>query len=115
MQADLTEENNQVIQNSYDALVQTPHTDALAASIQKGDPQEQDHPDLADYYFIISTGLAMIAAGPFAIVLGMAPFLATFIVGDMYWLYSFVLCRGASLHLGTWSLKSWREHNFARG
>ena len=36
----------------------------------------------------------------------MAPFLATLILGDMYWLCSFVLCRGASLHLGTWSLKS---------
>lgn len=114
MQADLTEENNQVIQNSYDALVQTPHGRPCREYAERRSTGARS-PDLADYYFIISTGLAMIAAGPFAIVLGMAPFLATFIVGDMYWLCSFVLCRGASLHLGTWSLKSWREHNFARG
>jgi putative Mn2+ efflux pump MntP len=69
MQANLTEENNQVIQNSYDALGRR-HTDALATSMQKGDPQEQDRRILRTIIFIMSTGLAMTAAGPFAIVLG---------------------------------------------
>ena len=101
MKANPTEENNQVIQN---------HTDALAASMQKGDPQERDRRVLRTIIFIMSTGLVVTAAGPVRDFSGMAPFLATPIVGDMDWLYSFVLCRGASLHLGTWSLKSWRAY-----
>ena len=38
--------------------------------MQKGDPQEQDRRVLRTIIFIMSTGLAMIAAGPFAIFLG---------------------------------------------
>ena len=69
MKANQTEENNQDIQNSYDALGRR-HTDALAASMQKGDPQERDRRVFRTIIFIMSTGLAMIAVGPFAIVLG---------------------------------------------
>jgi putative Mn2+ efflux pump MntP len=69
VKATSTEENNQVIQNSYDAPGRR-DTDALSASMQKGDPQEQDRRVLRTIIFIMSTGLVMTAAGPFAIFLG---------------------------------------------
>ena len=69
MTANSTEENNQVIQNSYDAPGRR-DTDALSASMQKGDPREQDRRVLRTIIFIMSTGLVMTAAGPFAIFLG---------------------------------------------
>ena len=68
MKATSTEENNQVIQNSYDAPGRR-DTDALSASMQKGDPQEQDRRVLRTIIFIMSTGLAMIIAATFATVL----------------------------------------------
>ena len=109
MKATSTEENNQVIQNSYDAPG-TRDTDALPASMQKGDPQEQDRRVLRTIIFHHVHGFGNDCCRPVRDFSGMAPFLATPIVGDMDWLYSFVLCRGASLHLGTWSLKSWRAY-----
>ena len=69
MKATSIEENNQVIQNSYDAPGRR-DTDALSASMQKGDPQERDRRVLRTIIFIMSIGLAMTAAGLFAIVLG---------------------------------------------
>jgi fatty acid desaturase len=86
MTANSTEEN-EVIQNSYDAPGRR-DTDALAASMQKGDPQERDRRVLRTIIFILSTGLAMIAAGPFAIVLGWPHF----------WLHlSLAICIGFAL------------------
>jgi fatty acid desaturase len=73
MEANPTEENNQVIQNSYDAPGRR-DTDALSASMHKGDPQERDRRILRTIIFIMSAGLAMIAAGPFAIVMGWPDF-----------------------------------------
>jgi fatty acid desaturase len=87
MTANSTEETNQVIQNSFDALGRR-QTDALAASMQKGDPQEPDRRVLRTIIFMLSTGLAMIAAGPFAIVLGWPHF----------WLHlSLAICIGFAL------------------
>jgi len=68
MKATSTVENNQVIQNSYDAPGRR-DTDGLSASMQKGDPQERDRRVLRTIIFIMSMGLAMTAAGSFAIVL----------------------------------------------
>ena len=56
-----SEENNQVIQHRYDALGRG-DTDALFASMHKGDPQERDRRVLRNMIFIASTGLAMIIA-----------------------------------------------------
>ena len=52
------EEHKQVIQHPYDALGRR-NTDALFASIHKGDPQERDRRVLRDMTFIASIGLAM--------------------------------------------------------
>jgi hypothetical protein len=68
-----SEENNQVIQHRYDALGRD-DTDALFASIHKGDPQEQDRRVLRSVIFITSTGLAMIVAAIFATVLELPDF-----------------------------------------
>src|SRR6476660_6322769 len=62
------EENNQVIRHRYNALGRG-DTDALVASMHKGDPPERDHQVLRSILFITSTGLAMIVAGTFATVL----------------------------------------------
>ena len=61
-------ENNQVIRHRYNALGRG-DTDALAASMHKGDPQERDRQVLRSILFITSTGLAMIVAATFATVL----------------------------------------------
>jgi hypothetical protein len=79
MKATSTEENNQVIQNSYDAPGRR-DTDALSASMQKGDPQEQDRRVLRTIIFIMSTGLVMTAAGPFALAIWIG-FALLFFVG----------------------------------
>jgi hypothetical protein len=62
------EENNQVIRHRYNALDRG-DTDALVASMHKGDPQERDRQVLRSILFITSTGLAMIVAATFATVL----------------------------------------------
>ena len=62
-----SEENNQVIQNPYDALRRR-DTDALSASMHKGDPQERDRRVLRSMIFITSTGMAMIITATFATV-----------------------------------------------
>jgi len=63
-----SEENNQVIRHRYNALDRG-DTDALVASMHKGDPQERDRQVLRSILFITSTGLAMIVAATFATVL----------------------------------------------
>ena len=68
-----SEENNQVIQHRYDALGRG-DTDALFASMHKGDPQERDRRVLRDMIFIVATGLAMIFAAIFATVLELPDF-----------------------------------------
>ena len=68
-----SEENNQVIQHRYDALGRG-DTDALFASMHKGDPQERDRRVLRNMIFIASTGLAMILAAIFATVLELPDF-----------------------------------------
>ena len=62
-----SEENNQVIQNPYDALRRR-DTDALSASMHKGDPQERDRRVLRSMIFITSTGMAMIITATCATV-----------------------------------------------
>ena len=93
MKANPTEEKNQVIQNSYDAPG-TRDTDALSASMHKGDPQERDRRVLRTIIFIMSTGLAMIAAGPFAIVLGWPHFWLHLSLAICIGFLLFVLCGG---------------------
>ena len=73
MKATSTVENNQVIQNSYDAPGRR-DTDGLSASMQKGDPQERDRRVLQNMIFMASTGLAMILAAIFATVLELPDF-----------------------------------------
>ena len=68
-----SEENNQVIQHRYDALGRG-DTDALFASMHKGDPQERDRRVLQNMIFVASTGLAMILAAIFATVLELPDF-----------------------------------------
>jgi hypothetical protein len=68
-----SEENNQVIQHRYDALGRG-DTDALFASMHKGDPQERDRRDLRNMIFMASMGLAMILAAIFATVLELPDF-----------------------------------------
>lgn len=68
-----SEENNQVIQHRYDALGRG-DTDALFASMHKGDPQERDRRVLQNMIFMASTGLAMILAAIFATVLELPDF-----------------------------------------
>jgi hypothetical protein len=68
-----SEENNQVIQHRYDALGRG-DTDALFASMHKGDPQQRDRRVLRNIIFITSTGLAMILAAIFATVLELPDF-----------------------------------------
>ena len=63
-----SEENNQVIRHRYNALGRG-DTDALVATMHKGDPQERDRQVLRSILFITSTGLAMIVAATFATVL----------------------------------------------
>jgi hypothetical protein len=53
-----SEENKQVIQQRYNALVRG-DTDTLFASTHKGDPQERDRRVLRNMTFIASMGLAM--------------------------------------------------------
>jgi hypothetical protein len=62
------EENNQVIRHRYNAL-RRGDTEALFASMHKGDPQERDRQVLRSILFITFTGLAMIVAATFATVL----------------------------------------------
>ena len=61
-------ENNQVTRHRYNALGRG-DTDALVASMHKGDPPERDRQVLRSILFITSTGLAMIVAATFATVL----------------------------------------------
>ena len=68
-----SEENNQVIQHRYDALGRG-DTDALFASMHKGDPQERDCRVLRIMTFIASMGLAMILAAIFTTVLELPDF-----------------------------------------
>jgi hypothetical protein len=68
-----SEENNQVIQHRYDALGRG-DTDALFASMHKGDPQERDCRVLRNMTFIASMGLAMILAAIFTTVLELPDF-----------------------------------------
>ena len=68
-----SEENNQVIQHRYDALGRG-DTDALFASMHKGDPQERDCRVLRNMIFIASMGLAMILAAIFTTVLELTYF-----------------------------------------
>jgi hypothetical protein len=68
-----SEENNQVIQHRYYALGRG-DTDALFASMHKGDPQERDRRVLQNMIFMASTGLAMILAAIFATVLELPDF-----------------------------------------
>ena len=68
-----SEENNQIIQHRSDALDRG-DTDALFASMHKGDPQERDRRVLRNMIFIASTGLAMILAAIFATVLELPDF-----------------------------------------
>ena len=68
-----SEENNKVIQHRYDALGRG-DTDALFASMHKGDPQDQDRRVLQSIIFITATGLAMIVAAIFATVLELPDF-----------------------------------------
>ena len=63
-----SEENKQVIQQRYNALVRG-DTDTLFASTHKGDPQERDRRVLRNMTFIASMGLAMILAAFFTTVL----------------------------------------------
>ena len=66
-------ENNQVIRHRYNAL-RRGDTDALFASMHKGDPQERDRQVLRSILFITFTGLAMIVAATFATVLELPDF-----------------------------------------
>src|ERR1700737_5405745 len=68
-----SEENKQVIQHRYDALGRG-DTDALFASMHKGDPQERDCRVLRNMIFIASMGLAMILAAIFMTVLELPHF-----------------------------------------
>src|ERR1700676_894137 len=68
-----SEENNQVIQHRYDALGRG-DTDAVFASMHKGDPQERDCWVLRNMIFIASMGLAMILAAIFMTVLELPHF-----------------------------------------
>jgi hypothetical protein len=68
-----SEENNQVIQHRHDALGRG-DTDALFASMHKGDPQERDRRVLRNMIFIVSTGSAMILAAIFTTVLELTDF-----------------------------------------
>jgi len=68
-----SEENNQVIQHRYDALGRG-DTDALFASMHKGDPQERDRRDLRNMISMASMGLALILAAIFATVLELPDF-----------------------------------------
>ncbi len=68
-----SEENNQVIQHRHDALGRG-DTDALFASMHKGDPQERDRRVLRNMIFIVSTGSAMILAAIFTTVLELPDF-----------------------------------------
>ena len=68
-----SEENKQVIQQRYNALVRG-DTDTLFASTHKGDPQERDRRVLRNMTFIASMGLAMILAAIFTTVLELPDF-----------------------------------------
>ena len=68
-----SEENKQVIQQRYNALVRG-DTDTLFASTHKGDPQERDRRVLRNMTFIASMGLAMILAAIFTTVLEVPDF-----------------------------------------
>ena len=68
-----SEENNQVMQHRNDALGRG-DTDALFASMHKGDPQERDRRVLRNMIFMASMGLAMILAAIFATVLELPDF-----------------------------------------
>jgi hypothetical protein len=68
-----SEENKQVIQQRYNALVRG-DTDTLFASTHKGDPQERDRRVLRNMTFIASMGLAMILAAIFTTVLELTYF-----------------------------------------
>jgi hypothetical protein len=68
-----SEENKQVIQQRYNALVRG-DTDTLFASTHKGDPQERDRRVLRNMTFIASMGLAMILAAIFTTVLELTDF-----------------------------------------
>ena len=63
-----SEENKQVIQQRYNALVRG-DTDTLFASTHKGDPQDRNRRVLRNMTFIASMGLAMILAAIFTTVL----------------------------------------------
>jgi hypothetical protein len=66
-------ENNQLIRHRYNGL-RRGDTDALVASMHKGDPQERDRQVLWSILFITFTGLAMIVAATFATVLELPDF-----------------------------------------
>ena len=68
-----SEENKQLIRHLYDALGRG-DTDALFASMHKGDPQERDCRVLRYMIFIASMGLAMILAAIFTTVLELPDF-----------------------------------------
>ena len=68
-----SEENKPVIQHLDDALGRG-DTDALFASMHKGDPQERDCRVLRNMIFIASMGLAMILAAIFMTVLELTDF-----------------------------------------
>ena len=68
-----SEQTNQVIQHRYYALGRG-DTDAVFASMHKGDPQERDRRVFQNMIFMASMGLAMILAAIFATVLDLPDF-----------------------------------------
>ena len=68
-----SEENKQVIQHLYDAPGRN-ETDALFASMHKGDPLKRDRRILRTMAFIVFMGLAMILAAIFTTVLELPHF-----------------------------------------
>jgi hypothetical protein len=68
-----SEENKQVIQQLYDARGRG-DSDALFASMHKGDPQERDRWVLRNMAFVASMGLAMVLAAMFTTILELPDF-----------------------------------------
>jgi hypothetical protein len=102
-----SEENNQLIQHSYDTLGRSDR-DALFASRHKGDPEERDRRVWRSMIFTASTGMAMIVAATFATVLGYSGFWQNLwlaiCIGFTVLFFAGLFCFGSEL-----SSKNWRN------